>query len=206
MDGGSRKNRPDIVAYECYIPYEQNGDGVIEGAWFNVVYHPMRNNDEIVTGMVAVCNDVSEQVRARRELEFANRRLEEFAYVASHDLQEPLRMVGVYTQLLLGGAQGNDSDTQMYAGFVREGVERMNQLIHDLLAYSRATQADDPRADLNDAFSQALKTIETRIAETNATVTAESLPPVRGETSQDAHVFQNLLSNSLKYLRKGVLR
>jgi light-regulated signal transduction histidine kinase (bacteriophytochrome) len=79
--------------------------------------------------MVAVCSDVSVQVRARKELETANRRLEEFAYVASHDLQEPPRMVGIYTQLLLRRIGAKDPETEAFAAFVRHGVDRMQQLI-----------------------------------------------------------------------------
>jgi PAS domain S-box-containing protein len=195
------------VAQEWLIPYDQDGDGVIEDTWFNVVYHPMRDADGKVNGMVGVCSDVSVQVRARKELELANRQLEEFAYVASHDLQEPLRMVGIYTQMIASQLETNDPETKMFAGFVREGVMRMEQLIRDLLAYSKVTQDDKTPtgvADLNESLADALKTLETSIAETDAKVSVANLPCVQGDTPQFAHVFQNLLSNSLKYLRKGV--
>jgi PAS domain S-box-containing protein len=196
-----------FVANEWHVPYDQNGDGAIEDVWFNVVYHPLRDTDGKVTGMVAVCSDVSVQVRARRELERANRELEEFAYVASHDLQEPLRMVGIYTEMLLGRLATDDANARTYARFVRQGVDRMDQLIQDLLAYSRVVHTDDiadGRADLNEAWAEAVKTMESRIREVSATLIVAPLPVVRGETSQFAHVFQNLLSNSLKYRHAGV--
>ena len=195
------------IAHEWYVPYDQNGDGLIEDVWFNVVYHAMRNADGKVSGMVAVCSDVSVQVRARKGLEAANRQLEEFAYVASHDMQEPLRMIGIYTQMIESRIAPADGETQMFSGFVREGVRRMEQLIHDLLAYSKVAQSDDGPAgiaDLNEALAEALKMMETAIAEANGTVCVVSLPSVQGDTSQLAHVFQNLLSNSLKYRRAGV--
>jgi PAS domain S-box-containing protein len=196
-----------FVANEWYVPYGQNGDGVIEDVWFNVVYHPLPDTDGRVTGMVAVCSDVSVQVRARRELERANRELEEFAYVASHDLQEPLRMVGIYTEMLLKRIAPDDANAGIYAGFVRRGVDRMDQLIHDLLAYSRVVHTDETApgsADLNEAWAEAVKTMESRIGEAGATLSVAPLPVVRGEASQFAHVFQNLLSNSLKYRHAGV--
>jgi PAS domain S-box-containing protein len=195
------------IAHEWYIPYDQNGDGVVEDVWFNVIYHATRDATGKIDGMIAVCSDVSVQVRARKELELANRRLEEFAYVASHDMQEPLRMVGIYTQIIHEQSPAENAEMQRYAGFVRQGVERMEHLIRDLLAYSRVTQAEDAApgvVNLNDALAEALKTMQVRIDETNAKVSVGPLPRVRGEVSQFAHVFQNLLSNSLKYTRKDV--
>jgi PAS domain S-box-containing protein len=196
-----------FVANEWHVPYDQNGDGVIEDVWFNVVYHPLRDTNGQVTGMVAVSSDVSVQVRARRELERANRELEEFAYVVSHDLQEPLRMVGIYTEMLLNRFAPDDAKARVYAGFVRQGVDRMDQLIQDLLAYSRVVHSDEgppANADLNEAWAQALMTLESRIGEASARLIVEPLPVVRGETSQWVHVFQNLLSNSLKYRHAGL--
>jgi len=193
-----------FVANEWYVPYDQNGDGVREDVWFNVVYHPMRNSEDQVTGMVAVCSDVSVQVRARKELERANRELEEFAYVAGHDLQEPLRMVGIYSEMLLRRFLGDDPDAREYAGFVRHGVERMERLIQDLLTYSRTIHSEDAStggADLNRSLADALKTMDSRITESKAKVTAAPLPLVVGDPSQLAQVFQNILSNALKYRR-----
>jgi light-regulated signal transduction histidine kinase (bacteriophytochrome) len=140
-------------------------------------------------------------------LERANRELEEFAYVASHDLQEPLRMVGIYTEMLLNRFAPDDANARVYAGFVRQGVDRMDQLIQDLLAYSRVVHSDDistGSANLNEAWAEAVKTMESRIGEASATLNVAPLPVVRGETSQWAHVFQNLLSNSLKYRHADV--
>ncbi len=195
------------IAHEWYIPYDQNGDGLVEDVWFNVVYHPLRNTDGGVNGMVAVCNDVSVQVLARKGLEAANRQLEEFAYVASHDMQEPLRTIGIYTQMIERRIVPVDGETEMFFGFVSHAVRRMQQLIHDLLTYSKVAQSDDDPAaiaDLDQALGEALKMMETTIAETNCTVSVVPLPSVQGDTSQLAHVFQNLLSNSLKYRRTGV--
>jgi PAS domain S-box-containing protein len=196
-----------FTADEWLIPYAPRGDGDIEDHWFNVVYQPLREPDGSVLRVIAVCSDVTQQVLARRELERANRELEEFAYVASHDLREPLRMIGIYTELLHRRYLGGDRQAGEYAGFVRQGVERIEELIHDLLTYSRTIHGDDDAwgtADLNESLLEALKSLEVGIGETHATVQSETLPTVRGEVSQFALVFQNLLSNSLKYHRQGL--
>jgi PAS domain S-box-containing protein len=196
-----------FMASEWYVPYDQNGDGVSEEVWFNMVYHPMRNSCGKVDGVVVVCSDVSAQVRGRRELEQANQELEEFAHVASHDLQEPLRMVGIYTEMLLRRFLSGDVQAQEYARFVRQGVQRMEQLIQDLLAYSQVVHAENSAADdgdLNRSLTDAMKILEANISATNARVTAAALPHVRADKSQMAHVFQNVISNALKYRKADI--
>jgi PAS domain S-box-containing protein len=156
--------------------------------------------------------DITERKRAEEdlrnsneELKRANRELEEFAYVASHDLQEPLRMVNIYTQLILRDLGGDGAKLAQYAEFVRQGVVRMEGLIHDLLTFSRAVHSNEPQvgtADLSAALGEALTILKNRIEESNSIITAEALPTVRGDASQMAHVFQNLVSNALKYRKK----
>jgi PAS domain S-box-containing protein len=191
-----------FVANDFYVPYDQDGDGVIEDHWFNVVYHPLRESDASVSGLVAVCSEVTVQVLARKEVERVNRELEEFAYVASHDLQEPLRMVNIFTQQILRRLEGQDPELEHFAGFVRQGVARMQALIQDLLTYSRTVQRNEVRvgtADLAASLGEAMSVLRNRIEESGAVVNVPSLPLVQGDTAQLAHVFLNLLSNALKY-------
>ena len=147
--------------------------------------------------------------RINGELMRANSELEEFAYVSSHDLQEPLRMVNSYTQLLLKrlGPQADD-DLCKFAEYIRTGIRRMEALIRDLLSYSRATHADNDvpvgTADLGSALRQALHRVDSRIHENNAEVTFDPLPQAAGDEGQLSHVFQNLLSNALKYRNENV--
>ena len=193
-----------FVANDFYIPYDQDGDGMPEDHWFNVVYHPLRESDQVVSGVVIVCNEVTAQVLARRDLERVNRELEEFAYVASHDLQEPLRMVNIYSHLILKTLDRSDPKLDKYAGFIQEGVSRMEALIRDLLHYSRAVHRDTlpvGSADLSASLTESLVVLNDAIQSSGATISAAPLPVVRGETLQLAHVFQNLLSNALKYRR-----
>jgi signal transduction histidine kinase len=144
---------------------------------------------------------------ANVQLRRSNADLTQFAYVASHDLQEPLRTVGIYTQMLLRRVLPRDPEAERYAGFIRQGVRRMEELIRDLLSYSRTLQADEqPRrtADLSEVLAQTLALLQDRINETGAVITSEPLPVVAGDNSQLTLVFQNLLSNSLKYRRADV--
>ncbi len=131
------------LPHEFLVPYDNDGDGTPEDHWFNVVYHPLRETDGTVSGFIAILTEVSVQVRARQQLEHANRELEEFAYVASHDLQEPLRMVNIYTDLLIRRYVGDQPDAAKYAAFVSQGVHRMETLIRDLLTFSRTVQMEE---------------------------------------------------------------
>ena len=150
--------------------------------------------------------DITDQLKTQEELRRMNRELEEFAYVASHDLQEPLRMVNIYTQLILRGLNGKNATLNQYGDFVRQGVLRMEMLIRDLLT-SRVPSCREPpvgSADLSAAFTEALSVLKNRIEESGAVIYALPLPMVHGDTLQMAHVFQNLLSNALKYRRQEV--
>jgi hypothetical protein len=144
---------------------------------------------------------VTAQVRARHDLECVNRDLEEFAYVAGHDLQEPLRMVNIYTQLLLKQFPAS-REAGTYSRFVREGVRRMDELIKDLLADSRVIHSEREEAqlaDLNESLEKALSVLRMNIEDTGAIISRNPLPSVSGNTRQLALVFRNILSNALKY-------
>jgi len=157
-----------------------------------------------VTGLKRAEEDLQ---RSNEELKRVNRELEEFAYVASHDLQEPLRTVNIYTQLLLRDIGPEREKLGQYAGFIQRGVVRMEALIRDLLTFSRSVYHEEllvGTADLAASLSEAMSVLKNDIEECAAVITAESLPAVRGDTSQMAHVFQNLLSNALKYRKSEV--
>lgn len=192
-----------FIANEYSIPLDRNRDGIVEDCWFTFVYHPLTEHDGSVSGLVVVAVDVTSHVLARRGLERANRELEEFAYVSSHDLKEPLRMINAYTQLLLRRTPlGEDTEAQRAAGFIRNGVSRMEKLLADLLSYSRIVhheQGDARPTDLNAVLREALAVMESRVEDMRAEVTHEPLPVILGDELQIAQVFQNLLSNALKY-------
>jgi light-regulated signal transduction histidine kinase (bacteriophytochrome) len=138
------------------------------------------------------------------ELRKSNQELEQFAYVASHDLQEPLRMVASYTQLLARRyADKLDQDAQDFIGYAVDGATRMQQLIQDLLAYSRITTRGAPPepVDVRGALDDAIRNLETAVAESGATVTADDLPTVLGDRAQLVQLLQNLIGNSIKFHR-----
>jgi light-regulated signal transduction histidine kinase (bacteriophytochrome) len=135
-------------------------------------------------------------------LERSNKELEQFAYVASHDLQEPLRMVSSYTQLLGERYKGKlDEKADKFIGHAVDGAIRMQRLINDLLAYSRIStrgQAPEPM-DSHAVLGAALVNLAAAIEESHALVTNDDLPTVRADGSQLALVFQNLIANAIKF-------
>jgi signal transduction histidine kinase len=146
--------------------------------------------------------EVLQRQRALAELTRSNQDLEQFAYVASHDLQEPLRKVHVYLQLLerrCGDAL--DAEARRFLGFAVEAAGRMQTLVHDLLAYSRVGSRGKPFGPIDTAaaFDEAAANLETVIREAGGTVTRGPLPSVRGDTTQLVQLFQNLLANALKF-------
>jgi light-regulated signal transduction histidine kinase (bacteriophytochrome) len=136
------------------------------------------------------------------ELERSNSELEQFAYIASHDLQEPLRKVASFTQLLQRRYAGQlDARADQYIEFAADGAKRMQALINDLLQYSRVGRsAREPALVSSDAaLAQARNNLATAMEETGATVETGHMPLVLGELPLLTAVFQNLLSNALKF-------
>ncbi len=192
--------------YEMFLRFLRGKDAVWR--WHLVRALALRPAGGNVAQWFGTCTDIDDQKSTEAELKRTNRELEEFAYVSSHDLQEPLRMVNIYTQLLLRelGAQASPEIAE-YAGYVRSGVKRMEALIRDLLAYSRAghyeASAETGRAELGPALRRALADLDTTIRDTQAEFSIEPLPAVLGEESQLVHVFLNLVSNAIKYRKPG---
>ncbi len=148
--------------------------------------------------------EIKERERVQLELQRSNEDLERFAYVASHDLQEPLRMVASYTRLLQKRYKGQlDEDADTFIGYAVEGAERMQAMIHGLLSYSRVASRPPERADvdLEDVMHETLLMLESRIKDQGATVTHDPLPTVRGDRGLLAHVLQNLIGNGVKFRR-----
>jgi len=155
--------------------------------------------------------DITERKRAEEEtrryaedLRQSNRELQHFAYVASHDLQEPLRTVSSFSQLLSKRYQGKlDADADDFITFIVEGAKRMQTLINDLLAFSRIGTRGNPFApvDCAELLGLVQDNLEAAIAESGAVITHEALPTLLADPTQLAQVFQNLFSNAIKFRR-----
>jgi signal transduction histidine kinase len=137
-----------------------------------------------------------------KELARSNAELQQFAYVASHDLQEPLRMVSSYTQLLAKRYRGRlDADADDFIGFAVDGAARMQKLIQDLLAYSRVGTRDLERqsVSMDSVLEYATDMLQLVIKDTDAVVTNDSLPSIKVDERQMTQLFQNLISNAIKF-------
>jgi PAS domain S-box-containing protein len=173
---------------------------------------PMYSDSE--TLIVSIVRDITSSKQAEErlkasaaELERSNRELEQFAYVASHDLQEPLRMVASYTQLLARRYQGKlDADADEFIGFAVDGALRMQELINDLLTYSRAgSRALELRAvDTNRTVDRVIGDLGGAMLDSAASVTRDELPTVQADATQLEQLFQNLIANGIKFRRPDV--
>ncbi|ELZ23893.1 GAF sensor signal transduction histidine kinase [Haloterrigena salina JCM 13891] len=143
-----------------------------------------------------------ERTQRERALEESNERLEQFAYAASHDLQEPLRMVTSYLQLLENRyGDAFDEDGEEFLDFAVDGADRMREMIDGLLAYSRVETQGDPfePVDLDALLEDVREDLQIQIEETDATIATDGLPRVSGDASQLRQVLQNLLENAIQY-------
>ncbi|ADD07633.1 histidine kinase (plasmid) [Natrialba magadii ATCC 43099] len=145
---------------------------------------------------------IADLEESNERLERSNDRLEQFAYAASHDLQEPLRMVSTYLQLIdRRYRDAFDEDGEEFLEFAIDGADRMRSMIEGLLAYSRVETRGDPfePVDLNDVLDAVREDLQMQIEESDAEVATENLPRVHGDAGQLRQVFQNLLSNAIEY-------
>lgn len=136
------------------------------------------------------------------ELARSNRDLEQFAYVASHDLQEPLRMVAMYTQLLAERYQGRlDENAEKYIHYIVDGALRMQTLVRDLLAFSRVGRQGAPlqSVDCNAVVAIALQNLQAAIQDSGARIEYSQLPTLIADSSQLTQLFQNLIGNAIKF-------
>jgi PAS domain S-box-containing protein len=161
-----------------------------------------RAEEELVLSNERLQRQTDQMKQQAQELARSNADLEQFAYIASHDLQEPLRTVSSYTQLLARRYKGKlDADADDFIAFAVDGTARMQTLIKDLLTYSRVGTRGGvfESTDCQQVLKTTLANLEGQIQETNATITHDPLPTLAADASQLGQVFQNLLSNALKF-------
>lgn len=170
---------------------------------------PITDDRGQIEGAISVAQDIThvmqlqkDLLRQTRELEESNKELEQFAYAASHDLQEPLRKITSFVQLFARRySEKVDANAQEYIDIIVEGAQRMKSLIDDLLRYSRVTGGERAftAVDLQQVLTGVRKDLELQLVETGAAVDADPLPVITGDSSQLRALFQNLISNAIKF-------
>ena len=183
-------------------------DEVFE-SYFSIMSSPILDENGEVVKVVELMRDITEREKAKErlrqaveELKRSNTELEQFAYVTSHDLQEPLRMISSYVQLLSERYKGKlDSDADDFIGYAVDGANRMQTQIQDLLTYSRIGTRGKPfePTDCEDVLEQVLSNLKMAIEESGAEVTHDTLPTVMVDNSQLVQLFQNLIENAIKF-------
>jgi PAS domain S-box-containing protein len=161
-----------------------------------------QRTSELASANKRMQNEIGDRIQAEKELARSNRDLEQFAYVASHDLQEPLRIVTSYVQLLQRRYQDRlDQDAGEFINYAVDGARRMHDLINDLLDYSRIGKRSKPLEpiDCNAALDRAVRNLEKTIKDNNAVVTHDPLPIVMADEQQFIQMFQNLIGNAVKF-------
>jgi PAS domain S-box-containing protein len=206
------RHKAQLERREPFFDFEMervSPDG--NSVWLAVSGEPVFE-DRKFRGYRGVGTDITERKRAQvvlraayDELARSNAELQQFAYVASHDLQEPLRMIGSYTQLLERRyGEKLDSDAREFMDFIVDGATRMKQLIEDLLAYSRVgTRGKELRpVHAQGALDRALINLRAAIESSDAQITHDALPEVKADDTQLTQLLQNLIGNAIKFRKK----
>jgi light-regulated signal transduction histidine kinase (bacteriophytochrome) len=184
--------------------------GVVEEAYFNFVYKPVRDSAGLVDGIAVVASEVTDQVKSRRvserlsqALAATNRELDQFAYVASHDLKAPLRGISNLSQWIEEGLTGKlDDETKKQMDLLRGRVRRLEALIDGILTYSRAARSRE-RIESIDVGALLAETRELLAPPAEATIVVGPMPNVEAERVPMQQVFLNLMSNALKHAGRG---
>ncbi|ARN56497.1 ATP-binding protein [Sedimentisphaera salicampi] len=181
--------------------------------YYDIRVTQLSSEESSETEILCFIYDISREVKMRleieekkQELERSNSDLEQFAYIASHDLQEPVRMVTCYLDLLESELDSSSQEIWKYIKYAKDGSERINSLIKDLLSYSRAgsNEYEFKAWNLTEIVEESRNSLNPRIDELEAKVDIEELPMIRCDRTQMYRLFTNLLSNALKYHRKDV--
>ncbi|MBU4485752.1 MAG: PAS domain S-box protein [Candidatus Delongbacteria bacterium] len=206
---------PCASAWEKRLPFTleyrlKRYDGVYR--WFLDEGTPRYNTDGEFLGYIGHCLDITERKEAEKrlelkqmELERSNNDLEQFAYTVSHDLQEPVRMVSGFTDMLKKKCSDNfDEETKTYINFAADGAKRMHDLIQGLLTYSRVSTKANPfeLTDLRGPLDTALRNLSLVIKESSAEIIIGELPKVFADRSQISSVFLNLINNAIKFRKQ----
>ncbi len=198
--------------------------GKLQPVYQNFTYQPYRDGDGKILGIIAITNDVTAQVLARQKIEEvvaertkalaeannslkqSNAELAQFAYIASHDLQEPVRKVSIFSQMLEDHLSHTDEISRNYLRKIRSSSERMLALIRDVLAYSEFSRGHDDfrETDLQQVVAGVITDFELLIQQKNASIDVQGLPTIEAIPLHMSQLFANLISNALKFTRPGI--
>jgi PAS domain S-box-containing protein len=186
--------------------YEEEGWRVRKDGslfWASVVITPIRDEKGRHVGFAKVTRDLTERRRADESLRRTNRELEQYASFVSHDLQEPLRKMASFAELLARRYRGKlGPEADQYIGYIVDGAQRMRGLITDVLAFSRLSREAPPhegQVDLNAVLAVVRGDLELRLSEAKAKLLVARLPTVRGDAGLLGRLFQNLIGNAVKF-------
>jgi len=175
-------------------------DGSTVEVWLTI--SPLRDAGGNIVGASSIARDIGLTKRTQRELERSYKELEQYAYVASHDLQEPLRSIGGFAKILQERYEGRlDAESDQYIGFILKSVDRLQALIDDLLTYSRSgrTELRSEPVDTRQMVESTVESLDAAVRESGAEIALGELPTVETDPQVLGQVFQNLLSNALKF-------
>ena len=211
----------EIKGFDVFVEYARQGKHDSrewtyirkDGTTFPIqlVVTAIRDTSGSITGFLGIGTDLTERKLAEenivkyRELEAKNNEMEQFTYVASHDLREPLITMSSFAQLLVRNYKGKlDSEADEYLGYMMKSADRMMELIKDLLDYSRiGVERNLQTADCNEIVNTVIHDLDVNIKEANAIIKIEKLPVIKGYTLELHALFQNLISNALKFRKVG---
>lgn len=174
--------------------------------WVDTTINPFKNDKGKIEKHIAVRFDITKQKEQQESLASSNKELEQFAYIASHDLQEPLRTVMSFVDLLKEDYQGNpDEDTYKYLQFISKSTTRMSALIKGLLDYSQlGTEKELSAIDCGLIINEIREDLNLRIKKTNTILRVDELPQVKARYTELRLLFQNLINNAIKFQKKNV--
>ena len=198
--------RGETVRGQDLLWFREDGSST----WIRVSAAPMKTYAGEVVGAVGVFYDIAEEkqveealIRQAEELSRSNADLEEFAYITSHDLREPVRTIGLYAELLSRRYGGQvDADANQFLRYIKSSAERMGDLVRDVLRYSQVLNVDArvmTEVDMRMVVEWARSNLTAQVYETSAVIEVDELPLVTGDQQQLVQLLQNLLANGLKY-------
>jgi PAS domain S-box-containing protein len=204
-----RQNYGRCLQANASITYEEQLDFEAHSIWTLTTLSPLKNEQGQIYRIIGTATDISDRKQAEVELQHqkqdlarSNAELQQFAYVASHDLQEPLRMITSYLELLERRYKGQlDAKADKFIAYAVDGAARMQTLINDLLSYSRVGTREQKFESVDSAkiVQNVLRNLEVAIAQSNAAITHDPLPYVNADPSQLTQLFQNLIGNAIKF-------